>query len=438
MSTIPAEIPGIGASSQKVRVNSAFNPITAGIGPQEYFVLSRIDGKTSLRDLLLSTGLSPEQCVLIAQRLRSLGAMLLPNETTAPSTTTPGAARTASVATAPAVARTILSPAVPAVARTASSAGSQRVGTAPTASSSAAATAASRSMPAFIEPPTTARGIAIGAKPIPGGIPPLEDPATLRGPRATVAAAVRIADLDLSLPSPSGDEVSAMAEFIDLSEGERRRLLALARLVSKRDPWALFGVPKGSPDKDLKRAYFRLSKDIHPDRYFGKKLGSFNARLASVFEAVARAYAELTNKKAAAVVAARASDEPQTQQAYAQELFDRACHAEVSGDAENAMKLFAAAVRLEPQVRYLRRAANCALLSSQPRTAVEYAKKAASIAPDDPSCARLLAQCFKALGQLDAAEEVLVMAMAIKSENDMLSAELRNDLKDVQRALGRR
>lgn len=261
----------------------------------------------------------------------------------------------------------------------------------------------------------------------------------MRGPRvASSSSAVRIADLDLSLPSPSGDEVGAMGENVDLSEGERRRLLALARLVSKRDPWALLGVPKGSPDKDLKRAYFRLSKDIHPDRYYGKKLGSFSTRLASVFEAVARAYAELTNKKAAAVVAARASDEPQTQQAYAQELFDRACQAEVSGDAENAMKLFAAAVRLEPQVRYLRRAANCALLSSQPRTAVEYAKKASSIAPDDPSCARLLAQCFKSLGQLDAAEEVLVMAMAIKSENDMLTAELRNDLKDVQRALGRR
>ena len=436
MSTIPAEIPGIGASSQKVRVNAAFNPITAGIGPQEYFVLSRIDGKTSLRDLLLSTGLPPEQCVLIAQRLRSLGAMLLPNETTAASS--PTVARTTSSSAVPAVARTTSSPAMPAVARTASSSGPQRVGTTPTGANPAAATAGSRPASAFVENPTTARGVAIGAKPTPGSIPPLEDLATLRGPRAIAASAVRIADLDLSLPSPSGDELLAMAESVDLSEGERRRLLALARLVSKRDPWALLGMPKGSPDKDLKRAYFRLSKDIHPDRYFGKKLGSFNTRLASVFEAVARAYAELTNKKAAAIVAARASDEPQTQQAYAQELFDRACHAEVSGDAENAMKLFAAAVRLEPQVRYLRRAANCALLSNQPRTAVEYAKKAASIAPDDPSCARLLAQCFKAVGQLDAAEEVLVMAMAIKSENDMLAAELRNDLIDVQRALGRR
>ncbi len=416
MSTIPAEIPGIGASTQKVKVNSAFNAIAAGIGPQEYFVLSRIDGKTTLRDVLLSTGLPPEQCVTIAQRLRSLGAMLLPNEASPPPT---------------AVARTASSPAVPVVARTASGSAVAR----PPASSAAGA----RPTAAYVEPPTTARGVSVGAKPTPGSIPPLEDSATLRGPRASIGgAAVRVADLDLSLSSPTDDEVLAMAESVELSEGERRRLLALARLVSKRDPWALLGVPKGSPDKDLKRAYFRLSKDIHPDRYFGKKLGSFHTRLASVFEAVARAYAELTNKKAAAVVAARASDEPQTQQAYAQELFDRACQAEVSGDAENAMKLFAAAVRLEPQVRYLRRAANCALLSSQPRTAVEYAKKAASIAPDDPSCARLLAQCFKALGQLDAAEEVLVMAMAIKSENDMLTAELRNDLKDVQRALGRR
>ena len=25
----------------------------------------------------------------------------------------------------------------------------------------------------------------------------------------------------------------------------------------------------------LKRAYFKLSKDIHPDRFYGKRLGSF-------------------------------------------------------------------------------------------------------------------------------------------------------------------
>ena len=99
------------------------------------------------------------------------------------------------------------------------------------------------------------------------------------------------------------------------------------------------------------------------------------------------------------------------------------------------MKLFAAAVRLDPQTRYLRRAASCALAAGQPRTALEYAKKAQTESPSDPSLARLLAAAFRAAGKLADAEEVLVMAMAMKSENDALTAELRNDLAEVRRQL---
>ena len=48
----------------------------------------------------------------------------------------------------------------------------------------------------------------------------------------------------------------------------------------------------------------------------------------------------------------------------------------------------AAAVRVDPQIRYLRRAASCALAAGQPKSAVEYAKKAHGLAPGDPSSAR--------------------------------------------------
>jgi predicted Zn-dependent protease len=129
-------------------------------------------------------------------------------------------------------------------------------------------------------------------------------------------------------------------------------------------------------------------------------------------------------------------DQPQSPQEYAAELFDRAIGLEVSGDALEAMKLFAAAIRLDSQTKYLRRAASCALAANQPRTALEYAKKAQAASPSDPSLARLLAIAFKATGKLADAEEVLVMAMALKSENDALGAELRSELAEVRRLLG--
>ena len=221
-----------------------------------------------------------------------------------------------------------------------------------------------------------------------------------------------------------------------LDERIRRRILAMARLADGRDPWALLGVPAGADPRVLKRAYFKLSKEIHPDRYYGQRLGSFTHRLPFVFEAMSRAYARLTSpERSRGAPDAGKAEQPQTPQEYAAELFDRACQLEIGGEHLEAMKLFAAAVRVDPQPRFLRRAASCALAARQPRSAVEYAKKAHSLAPNDPSAARLLAAAFRAAGKLSDAEEVLVMAMALKSENDTLTAELRHDLAEVRRLL---
>jgi tetratricopeptide (TPR) repeat protein len=157
----------------------------------------------------------------------------------------------------------------------------------------------------------------------------------------------------------------------------------------------------------------------------------------SLFEAVSRTYAHLTGDQARGSGTHKAvqADKPQTPQEYAFELFNRACSLEVGGDALGAMKLFAAAVRIDPQARYLRRAANCAMTAGQPKTAVEYAKKAQAQAPTDASALRLLATAFRAAGKLADAEEVLVMAIALPSSNDVLVVELRRDLAEVRRLL---
>src|SRR5258705_9000646 len=69
---------------QKLRVSPGFDPLKSAVGPDEYFVLSRIDGSLTLRDVLLSTGLPVERGIAIVLKLRSIGALLLPGETTAP------------------------------------------------------------------------------------------------------------------------------------------------------------------------------------------------------------------------------------------------------------------------------------------------------------------------------------------------------------------
>ena len=381
MSTVPAEIAGIGSTAQKLRVSPGFDPLKAAVGPEEYFVLSRIDGNQSLREVLLATGLPVERAIQIAQRLRSIGALLLPGETAAP---------------APAAAP-VRAPTQPVTGLNRPTAPS-RTSTGP----SAAATGATK----------------------PGG----QTETTL------------LHDLKLTHASP--DEIAALDEDNDLDDTERRRILAMQRLLERADPYALLGVSPAADTRTLKRAYFLLSKEIHPDRYYGQRLGSFGARMSSVFEAASRAYAKATSSDKGARGTGNATavnsgprDQPQTPQEYAAELYDRACQLEVGGDALGAMKLFAAAVRMDPQTRYLRRATSCALAAGQPRSAVEYAKKAHGQAPNDVSSARLLASAFRAAGKLSDAEEVLVMAMAMKSENDVLTNELRNDLADLRRML---
>ncbi len=368
VSIVPADIAGIGSTQQKLRVSPGFDPLKAAVGPEEYFVLSRIDGKQSLREVLLTTGLPVDRAITIITRLRSIGALLLPHETAAP---------------AP-------------------------------------------------------------ARPVVSAAPRPPEPAALRRPAigtAPAASATEIAPThDLTLPNPTQAELAALSEDVELDDTDRRRILAIERLLEAHDPRALLGVGPAADARDLKRAYFNLSKEIHPDRYYGKRLGSFAQRLPLVFEATSRAYARLTGTDRAKGSAAHSPvvenrDQPQTPQAYAAELFDRACHLEVGGDAMEAMKLFAAAVRVDSQLRYLRRATSCALAANQPRSAVEYAKKAHALAPNDPSSARLLAAAFRALGKLSDAEEVLVLAMALKSENDSLTSELRNDLAEVRKLL---
>jgi Flp pilus assembly protein TadD len=101
-----------------------------------------------------------------------------------------------------------------------------------------------------------------------------------------------------------------------------------------------------------------------------------------------------------------------------------------------ALTFFAAAIKVDPQVRYLRRAATAALASSKLREAEEYAKKAADLDAGDASTVRTLARVFTAQGKLHEAEEALVHARNLKNENDVLAREIAADLAEVRRLMG--
>lgn len=57
----------------------------------------------------------------------------------------------------------------------------------------------------------------------------------------------------------------------------------------------LLGIERAADAKEIKRAYFALSKEYHPDRYFRRELGSYAQRLDRIFKKIAEAYELLSD-----------------------------------------------------------------------------------------------------------------------------------------------
>lgn len=57
----------------------------------------------------------------------------------------------------------------------------------------------------------------------------------------------------------------------------------------------ILGVGRDADAREIKRAYFRLSKVFHPDRYFQRRIGPFAERLDRIFKKVALAYELLSD-----------------------------------------------------------------------------------------------------------------------------------------------
>jgi curved DNA-binding protein CbpA len=381
----PPPIPGVASLDLSPVVNREFDPRDVGMTPEDYFVLTRVDGHTSFRQILLMVGFPEAQTLAILAKLRAAGAILLPGE----------------------------------------------------------------------PPPDPRRRVAVGTAPTPASNPPADPPpASTRPRRPTPAGPDGAVDRPERTPTPIPRRAKpvtidpvALAEDVDLSDEQKRAILGKHALLTAGA--TLFEFLEVSPDADkkaLKRHYFKFSKEFHPDRFFGKKLGSYQQRLAEIFKAATDAFAVLEDDEKRAAYIARlqalgamlpAGHAGKLQPAQnpgpapapsrtdrAAELFDAACRNEVTGDLARALKEFDAAIQLDPLPRYLRRAALAFLRAQELRSAEEYAKKFAALSPRDAQAHRTLAKVFRALGRNSEALLELETATRLDPENVHIAAEL--------------
>jgi curved DNA-binding protein CbpA len=89
---------------------------------------------------------------------------------------------------------------------------------------------------------------------------------------------------------------AALAEDVDIDPERRRQILLAEASLERWTHWEALGIPWNAPASAAKDAYIERVKVFHPDRYAGKRLGSFRGRLERVFRRVTQARDELADE----------------------------------------------------------------------------------------------------------------------------------------------
>jgi curved DNA-binding protein CbpA len=92
-------------------------------------------------------------------------------------------------------------------------------------------------------------------------------------------------------------EPPELAEDVDLDMERRRYILDVHAQLGRINHYAVLGVNRAADKKAIKDAYFRLAGLVHPDRYFGKRLGSYKPKMEQVFARITSAYETLSRNK---------------------------------------------------------------------------------------------------------------------------------------------
>jgi hypothetical protein len=208
------------------------SPAAPQISAEEGFVLSRVDGRTSLEEICLLVPFEEPLTMVILRRLWEVGAIDVPG-----------------------VARQL----VPPVHEPPNDGRSE-----------------------FDRPPTS------GLKrrpPAPAAPPTIDNMQALSPPITTPPPAA---------PVPSSSSAAGAGPIPD---AQRQRIDAFFAALDSRNAFELLEIDQSADDKAVKRAYFKLSKEFHPDRFFGKDIGEYKDRLTKIFQAIKAAFEVLSDKR---------------------------------------------------------------------------------------------------------------------------------------------
>ncbi len=258
------EIAGLGPGTDRPRINTAVDLARQKLSPTEGFVLSRVDGRMNYEELCKVSSLGRDETLRILRDLKQARIILGPGEVAV------GSSRKGS--------RTGYTPSAEATEGAGMSAPDQAAGTEAPGS------------PVAARPAAPIAGSAAGPR-----VQPAE-PAPARAADRRTPIAIPLAPLERL---DDGSEVAAgdLVDWPDASLELKARIVRLHRRLRKLSAWDLLGVGKDTDAATVRRAFGAASKELHPDRYFGKNLGSFKAKLASIFARLSEAAQEIERSR---------------------------------------------------------------------------------------------------------------------------------------------
>lgn len=148
-------------------------------------------------------------------------------------------------------------------------------------------------------------------------------------------------------PAASLYDPAELDEVVDLELARKRQILDTFYNLEKLSHYELLGIEASADKKAIKTAYFELVNHFHPDRYFGKNLGSFKAKLEKLFTRVTEAHDVLT-RGAARDEYDRYLASVRRTQALDNTLTDRRAH---TSELERVEREIQRQVRLEEKAR---------------------------------------------------------------------------------------
>ena len=236
------DIPGIGPKSDRPRINIAADITKLKLSPTEGFVLSRIDGRATYDEICRVSSLTRDQTLAILRRLKQEMIILGPKD----------------------------------------------------------------------------KPVAIGQRrpQRTGSKTPSPDRGHKTPPPVQVTAEMlrQARDKSGDKPETESKHMPSVLERLDdgqpvdpadLIEGHgipaetKRRIIRLHRRLRRLSAHELLGVPEDADKAAIKRAFAAASKELHPDRYYGKDLGHFRDKLAKIFARVTEAVQELEKARKA-------------------------------------------------------------------------------------------------------------------------------------------